>query len=278
MNESEVSLREILNRQKARPLPKSIKIDRVRHLIHQSIMSKLLSFISRLIKITRRNPADLIHVMGMANAAAVQIENPDSDVRIFPAVDYSSILDETCRFSVQTFPKIGASVSLTEAAALAALIKLANAKAVFEFGTYMGVSTTQLALNLPDDGVVYTLDLPEDHPVYISYCELAPAGGMRIVVPDDQAHKVKYLKADSAEFDTTPYRGKMDLVFVDGYHSYEYVKNDTEKGLEMLRPGGIIAWHDCEAGRPEVVRYLKSLSPLPKLVASTFLAYSVKPS
>jgi hypothetical protein len=27
----------------------------------------------------------------------------------------------------------------------------------------------------------------------------------------------------------------MDLVFVDGHHGYEYVKNDTEKGWEMLR-------------------------------------------
>lgn len=241
-------------------------------------MSKLLSFIARITKIGLRNPRDLRHLFGMANEAALHIENPDSDVRIFPPVGYSSIVNDTCRFSVQTFPGVGASVSLTEAAALAALIKLSNAKSVFEFGTYKGVSTTQLALNLPDDGVVYTLDLPEDHPVYISYSKLASADGMRIVVPEDQAHKVKYLKADSAEFDTTPYRGTMDLVFVDGYHSYEYVKNDTEKGLEMLRPGGIIAWHDCETGRPEVVRYLKSLTPLPKLVASTFLAYSVKPS
>ncbi|MES2995303.1 MAG: class I SAM-dependent methyltransferase [Verrucomicrobiota bacterium] len=241
-------------------------------------MSKLISFLGRLAKITCRNPADLVHVMGMANAAAMQIENPDSDVRIFPQVDYSEIPGENCRFSVQMFPGVGASVSLIESAALAAMIKLANAKSVFEFGTYKGVSTTQIALNLPDDGVVHTLDLPEDHPVYISYSKLEPESSMKSVVPQDQAHKVKYLKADSAEFDTTPYRGKMDLVFVDGYHSYEYVKNDTEKGLEMLRPGGIIAWHDCEAGRPEVVRYLKSLTPLPKLVASTFLAYSVKPS
>jgi len=239
-------------------------------------MSKVMSFIGRLAKISRRNPADLIHVMGMANAAALRIENPDSDVRIFPAIDYTSILGDSFRLTVQTFPGIGASVTLTEAAALAAMIKWSNAKAVFEFGTYKGVSTTQIALNLPDDGMVYTLDLPADHPVAIEYSKLE-SSSMKIVVPDDLSHKVKYLKADSAEFDTTPFRGKMDLVFVDGYHSFEYVKNDTEKGLEMLRPGGIIAWHDCEPGRPEVVRYLKSFTPLPKLVDSTFLAFAVKP-
>ena len=241
-------------------------------------MSKILSFITRITKICIRNPNDVRHIFGMANAAAEQIENPDADVRIFPLIDYSSIAENRCRFSFQMFPGVEASITLIEAAALAALIKKSNAKRIFEFGTYKGVSTTQLALNLPVDGMIFTLDLPEDHPVYLSYAKLASESGMKILVPEDQAHKVTFLKADSAQFDTTPYRGTMDLVFVDGYHSYEYVKNDTEKALEMLRPGGVIAWHDCETGRPEVVRYLKTLSPLPKLVASTFLAYSIKPS
>lgn len=240
-------------------------------------MSKILSFIARVSKVACRNPKDLFHIFGMANAAAAQIENPDSDVRIFPKIDYSSIFNGSCRFSFQTFPGVGASITLIEAAALAALIQRSNAKRVFEFGTYKGVSTTQLALNLPEDGMVYTLDLPVDHPIYLEYSKLASESGMKILVPEDQEHKVRFLKADSAQFDTTPYLGTMDLVFVDGYHSYEYVKNDTEKGLEMLRPGGIIAWHDCETARPEVVRYLKTLSPLPQLVTSTFLAFAVKP-
>lgn len=69
----------------------------------------------------------------------------------------------------------------------------------------------------------------------------------------------------------------MDFVFVDGFHCYEYVKNDTEKGLEMLRPGGIIAWHDCVSNRPEIVSFLKTLSPLPVLVETSSLAYAIKP-
>jgi predicted O-methyltransferase YrrM len=68
----------------------------------------------------------------------------------------------------------------------------------------------------------------------------------------------------------------MDLVFVDGAHSYEYVKNDTEKGWEMLRPGGIIAWHDCTPNHPEVVSYLKSYTPIPTLVRGTALAFVIK--
>ena len=241
-------------------------------------MSKILSSIARISKVACRNPKDLLHIFGVADSIARQIENPDSDIRVFPTIDFSTILDDSYGFEFRIFPGVGASISLIEGAALAAMMRLSKATRVFEFGTYKGVSTTQLALNLPEGGMVFTLDLPEDHPVYISYSQLPSESGMKMLVPPDLNHKITFLKEDSADFDTTPYRGTMDLVFVDGYHSYEYVKNDTEKGLEMLRPGGIIAWHDCVSNRPEIVRYLKTLSPLPNLVASSSLAFAIKPS
>jgi hypothetical protein len=33
-------------------------------------------------------------------------------------------------------------------------------------------------------------------------------------------------------------------VFIDGAHSAEYLENDTALALRMVRPGGIIVWHD----------------------------------
>ena len=68
----------------------------------------------------------------------------------------------------------------------------------------------------------------------------------------------------------------MDLIFVDGAHSYEYVKNDTVKGLEMLRPGGIIAWHDCTPSHADVVRYLRALPHMPTVVHGTTIAFLIK--
>jgi len=40
---------------------------------------------------------------------------------------------------------------------------------------------------------------------------------------------------------------------------------------------GIIAWHDCTPSHPEVVSYLKSFNPMPKLVRGTALAFISKP-
>ena len=245
-------------------------------------MNKTHSFLYRIAKIAKNNPADLRVVFGTANAVAEAIESPSADTRLFPSLDYADITGASSRFVMQTFPGIGASISMLEGAALAAFIQKLGAKRIFEFGTYKGVSTTQLALNLPDDGMVYTLDLPQDHPAYSLAIpkseerQIAAETGKGILIPQELRHKVTFLRSDSAKFDTTPYQGMMDLVFVDGAHSYEYVKNDTDKGLEMLRPGGIIAWHDCTPSHPDVVKYLKTLNPLPTLVKSTALAFFKK--
>jgi len=245
-------------------------------------MLKILSFLRSLGWITLRNPRDLSHVFGVANSVAKDIENPIADTRSFPHMDLAEIAGGSIRLSFQTFPRIGASISLVEAAALTALIHKINAKRIFEFGTYKGVSTTQLALNLPQDGMVLSLDLPEDHPAYslaipkVAEQQIAAEKGKGVLIPRDLGGKVTFLRADSAKFDTTPHRESMDLIFVDGAHSYEYVKNDTMKGLEMLRPGGIIAWHDCTPSHPEVVRYLRSLTPLPTVVCGTAIAFLVK--
>lgn len=50
---------------------------------------------------------------------------------------------------------------------------------------------------------------------------------------------------DSRQWETSAYpAGFFDSVLVDGGHSPEVVASDTRKALPLLRPGGVIAWHD----------------------------------
>lgn len=246
------------------------------------MIDKLLQLGGRLVQITTRNPRDLQHLLGMANSAAGEIVDPVADVRPIPAVDVLDICPGTQRWILQSFPSVGASVSPMECAALAALARLVGAKRVFEFGTYKGVSTTQLALNVADDGMVFTLDLPEDHPAYSlpipkpEERQIAAEGGKGILIPRDLLDRVTFLRSDSATFDESPYLGTIDLVFVDGAHSYEYVKNDTEKGWKMLRPGGVLAWHDCVPSHRDVVKYIKESGFDATLVKGTALAFAIK--
>lgn len=143
----------------------------------------------------------------------------------------------------------------------------AGAKRIFEFGTYRGQTTCGLA-SVCSDAQVYTLNLPpEADPRY------APFIGMYIGKSPDR-DRITQIFCDSTTFDTMPYRGAMDYIFIDGDHSYEGVKNDTEKALELLKPGGVIVWHDYAAKSPGVLDYLAEFSqqrPL-FLVRNTCLA------
>jgi len=64
---------------------------------------------------------------------------------------------------------------------------------------------------------------------------------------------------DSATFDYGPFEGKMDLVFVDGAHTYDHVKADSHSALSLVGPGGVVVWDDCHLYHPGVSRALLEL-------------------
>jgi hypothetical protein len=58
-------------------------------------------------------------------------------------------------------------------------------------------------------------------------------------------HRVCQVYCDSREWDISNYPSDFfDSVLVDGGHQAEVVISDTRKALQVLRPGGIIMWHD----------------------------------
>ena len=169
-------------------------------------------------------------------------------------------------FATQLFPTLGAiSIPIgvihqeshhanhTDMVYVCGMAKAVRSKKIFEFGTYRGQTTCGLAA-VCEDAQVYTLNLPPDHdPRY------APYIGMFIARSPDR-NRIAQIFCDSRVFDTTPYRESMDYIFIDGDHSYEGVKNDTEKALQMLRSGGVIVWHDYAAKSPGVLKYLAEFS------------------
>jgi len=186
--------------------------------------------------------------------------------------------------TTQFFFGVPASVSLAEAYALVLLMKRVQARRVFEFGTYKGVSTTQLALNLESGGKIFTLDLPdEDQPQYELAIDkpiertIAAEQGKGALIPEELRSVITFLRQDSARLDPAPYADSMDLVFVDGAHSADYVRNDSEKGWAMLRPGGVIVWHDCLPNHPDVVRYVRNCGFGVQRIEGTSLAMATKP-
>jgi predicted O-methyltransferase YrrM len=122
---------------------------------------------------------------------------------------------------------------------------------IFELGTFRGRTALNFALNSPTDCRVFTLDLdPNGRNAVIDRVNAADASIIqasetgRDYRGSDVEHKIEQLYGDSTRFDFRPFSGQVDLVFVDGGHDYEVVRSDTRNALAMVRPGGLVVWHD----------------------------------
>jgi len=142
---------------------------------------------------------------------------------------------------------------LADLVQLCLLCRLLDAKVIFEIGTLQGYTTLHFALNSRPDGEVYSLDLPPEggsapalRTTVIDERLIHKLGTKRQYVFDGlpAAQKIHCLYGDSATFDYTPFAGKVDLFFIDGAHSYDYVRSDTMNALKCCHPGSVIAWHD----------------------------------
>ena len=249
-------------------------------------VEKLAMLCWRLSKIALTNPKRLSHVLGTALVASEEVADRSLDLLRFPQVTLEELLPEPgtdWRALLALVPRTNASISMLEFVALLLLMKRARAVNVFEFGTYKGVSITQMALNLPEGSRIYTLDLPEEKPASLYPISMAKDAALAVekgkggLVPAELRPRIQFLKEDSARFDETPFLGGIDFVFVDGAHNLEYVRNDSEKGWRMLRPGGTMAWHDCCVRDPDVVRYLLQSAYRPTRILGTTLAFATKP-
>jgi predicted O-methyltransferase YrrM len=156
------------------------------------------------------------------------------------------------RITLEHLPGEGIDASLDELAYLALITRSLAPQTIFEFGTFRGRTALNFALNSPEGTRVLTLDLPDgpDRTIAMATAESSDAEIIRRsstgtdYVGKDVVHKIDQLLGDSLSFDFSPYIGRADLVFVDGGHSYEVVSSDTANALRLVRPGGVVVWHD----------------------------------
>ncbi len=167
---------------------------------------------------------------------------------------------------------------------LCLITRLVRPKRIFEIGTYRGYTALQFAANAPD-AEIFTLDLPQGSntvlPITVMDETLSSIEKGETLKGRKDTAKIHRLLGDSATFDFSPYAKKIDLFFIDGAHTYEYVRNDTLKGLECCHPGSVIVWHDYgRMGVNGVTRWLnefvRSHFPLYR-VPNGSLAYGIVP-
>jgi predicted O-methyltransferase YrrM len=146
----------------------------------------------------------------------------------------------------------GTSTTIFELSCILMAMRECGAKRVLEIGTFNGNTTLNIANNLPEDGRVVTIDLPVEgdtsYALKIDGEAMRNMTDRRVVGEQFKGHalegKITQVFGDSAKLDFTALGGKFDFAFIDGCHDYAYVKSDTDNVLKVMRPGGIIMWHD----------------------------------
>lgn len=173
-------------------------------------------------------------------------------------------------------------------AALIDLLTRLNPETIFEFGTNWGVTTSYFVENT--NAKIWTLDICREMFTHDLTGELT-----MVLSNKDTGFAYRRLKAsegrvtqvfqDSLKLDwtETDYPATFDLILVDACHAYDFVKSDTEKALQKLRPGGLLLWHDFYPDVflwPDVFTYVSEFAkehPGVVNVKGTSLAAWIKP-
>jgi len=142
------------------------------------------------------------------------------------------ILTELREHTVANVPMSIMISDLTQVQFFQMLLKTLNATQCIEVGTYTGYNALSCALTIPDNGVVYALDISSE---YLSH-------GVPFFEKAKVSHKIHQMIAPASEsLDKLLNEGKanqIDFIYIDadktGYVVY------YEKALKLLRPGGIV--------------------------------------
>jgi predicted O-methyltransferase YrrM len=134
----------------------------------------------------------------------------------------------------------------TEFLALSELVAAQRPRAILEIGTFRGGTLVVFSRLAAPDAVVVSLDLPVS--AMGKLYRLAQVPLFHQFVTNDQT--LHLLREDSHRPETMAHvaeilQGRpLDFLFIDGDHSYEGVKADFDLHSPLVKPGGMVAFHD----------------------------------
>jgi len=137
----------------------------------------------------------------------------------------------------------------------ARLVQELRPKALLEIGTRKGGTFFVMCRLADPKASVISIDLPGGR--FGGGYEFFRVPFLRRMPKPEQ--RLHLLRADSHKPETqrllarTLQNAPLDLLFIDGDHTYDGVKRDFEMYSPFVRPGGIIAFHDIIQGQEELV-------------------------
>jgi predicted O-methyltransferase YrrM len=156
---------------------------------------------------------------------------------------------------------------------------------IVEIGTEYGRSAaTFLAATMLADVNVISIDLfPKDHPVVGDLFE-ACTGNLReakLLSSDLENSRWAVLKTSSHDAAGVAKAGwdpqqQIDLLFIDGDHTYEGVKQDITDWWGFVKPGGVIAFHDVAIDESSHSIHFEVRKAVEELITPDIFAFEIQ--
>jgi predicted O-methyltransferase YrrM len=143
-----------------------------------------------------------------------------------------------------------------ETAILVALIKSVAPKVMIEFGCNAGITAARVLESVPTLQKYIGVDVPPSHKTTLE-CQQSevPAMAGYYAAGDPRF----FLLTEVSQLLRTGHLEPCDAVFIDGDHSEAAVLHESRLARRLVRPGGIICWHDFSNPAVEVTDALNRL-------------------
>lgn len=172
------------------------------------------------------------------------------------------------------FPPIEiGSITLVDQIVLLIINQIVKPKKIIEIGTYLGYTTNLLLKNT--NSHIFTIDLPsnlitnkikidhtliyKDGDINDDYLRCVQEKKKEIYLKNitlEEKNRLTIIKSDSTRISFIKEFTEVQFVFIDGGHSYDIVKSDTENARSVVK-NGVIIWHDFNSNiHSDVTKFL----------------------
>ncbi|XP_070539960.1 probable caffeoyl-CoA O-methyltransferase 1 [Ptychodera flava] len=160
-------------------------------------------------------------------------DNPIKNYVIENSLREPKVLADLKEYTLSNVQRPGMLCSSEQSQLFRMLLKMLDAKKVIEVGVYTGYNTLSCALALPDDGKIVACDISED------YTSVGKQYWKDAGVDNKIDLRIQPASETLDELIAAGEAGTFDFVFIDA--DKQGLDNYYEKGLTLLRRGGIIA-------------------------------------
>lgn len=156
-------------------------------------------------------------------------------LRVLDLLELFPCFEET----IEPYSFLGGSSTIIDLALLKKLGRRYDYCRYLEIGTWRGESVSNM-VGVADD--IVSIDLTKET---LKKKGVSNRYILNQRVISKKYDNIKYYNHDSKTFDYTIFKDGFDLIFVDGDHTYESIKKDTQNVFKLIRDeNSIIVWHD----------------------------------